>query len=399
MKYFRLKPEVYYVHGEDYGCIYDLIKEKVYRVDNEYQQLVLLSECNISLDDIKEKINMSSELIDKYYNDLYEKQLGDYYDNRIYIEKVNYNAEWKDKLFFKIPPKVDTAFIELSNSCPKNCKYCKSDEYVLRTSCSNCSETSGEVHYADRKSMNKVIDILINIHIKQIIFTGGNILSNEILPELIEKIYTNIDNITIITDFELAHKYVKSYDYNIDFVMQYNVTNEYIKELKNIIDYQQESKHNIKWVFILDYKDKNLEQNIANYLIANKISNFFFDYILNINLISEQAQKIIDGVPTLHKYSYRSKFNTCLGRMISIKSNGIITTCPSMVKKPIGEDFHLIEAFLSDEYKEQIHLSASKINPCNSCSLRYLCCDCRYLELLAGSELNETKICQTKSNC
>lgn len=398
MKYFRLKPEVYYVHGEEYGCIYDLIKEKVYRVDNEYQQLLLLSECNVPLEYIKAKINMNPELIDKYYNDLYEKQLGDYYDKKIYIEKVNYNAEWKDKLFFKMPPKVDIAFIELSNDCPKNCKYCKSHEHVLRTSCFSCVETAGEVHYADRESMNKIIDILINIHVKQVIFTGGNVLNNEVLPELIEKIHNKIDNITIITDFELALDYVKSLDWNIDFIMQYHLTDDYIKELENIIDYQLQCKQNIRWLLILDYKDKNLVQNIANYLISNNISNFYFDYILNVNQISVQAEKIIDGVPTLHKYSYRNKFNTCLGRMISIKSNGMITTCPSMIQKPIGKDFDLIEAFLSDEYKEQIRLNANKITPCNSCSLRYLCCDCRYLELLAGSEFNETKICQIKNN-
>jgi hypothetical protein len=73
--YFRLNPECYFIKGCRCGAIYDLIEGNIYALDSEETKLVESCEKNV------EKENEILENLKKLC-------LGNFYDKRVYIEKL-----------------------------------------------------------------------------------------------------------------------------------------------------------------------------------------------------------------------------------------------------------------------------------------------------------------------
>jgi tRNA A37 methylthiotransferase MiaB len=109
--YFRLNPECYFVCGEKLGAIYDLVDNKVYSLNQ--RETEILKQC--------EK-NSSVNTEEDFLKELKQLRMGNFYTDKIYVQKLRIGSMFQDP--FSEPLQIQRAFIEINNSCNRNCWYC-----------------------------------------------------------------------------------------------------------------------------------------------------------------------------------------------------------------------------------------------------------------------------------
>lgn len=402
--YFRLYEECYLVNGEEQACIYDLFNEKVFHLDMELKNILIMAENNKSLNEISKELGIKREELEEKLKRIEANQVGGFYVNPPFIEKVTLHPSWKDNLFFKLPPQLNRAFIELNSECNENCFFCDSKRYSLRFRCMGCRKRKIDSKRVTIEKWKEYLEQLYVLEIRELYITGGNVfLEIDKLKEIIgfsKKL--GFRNITVVSGIKDMNAMIQLGDmaHGVRFIMQRYLDEDYMKQIENdpIINYLGclEKSHYL-FVFILDYHNKHLVNDIATRLLRNLgKGSFYFDYLLDFeNMTDEQLKEIKftgDRI-TLTDFSIRTKFNPCLKSTISITADGVITTCPGLREYPLSENGTLMEAVASDNLKKYTTLNCNKIEPCNKCEYRYLCNDCRYIEIMNGALLNQTKLC------
>ncbi len=105
--YFRLNPECYLIRGERCGAIFDLIDTKIYALNQQETKLVTACEKN-------DPISGDEKLL----NELKQLCLGNFYPNKIYVQKLRVGSrENKYNPLHPIePPDLHRAFLEINKS-------------------------------------------------------------------------------------------------------------------------------------------------------------------------------------------------------------------------------------------------------------------------------------------
>ena len=125
MKYFRLRFNVLFEKGENGGCIYDMHNHKMLYVPSDKAQLIEKAEENQLIDEN-----------DSFIRELLDSNLGDLYENKVYIEKSRFGVT-KEYTQMAIPRLyANKAFIQVTNECEGNCVFCdKSNQVHTKTHC------------------------------------------------------------------------------------------------------------------------------------------------------------------------------------------------------------------------------------------------------------------------
>ena len=404
-KYFRLYEECYLVNGKEKSCIYDLFNEKVFHVDEDLRKILTLTENNKSFDDVCHELNITTTFLEEKLKEAEKFQVGGFYEKPPAIEKVTLHPDWKDNLFFKLPPQINRAFLELSNECDNNCFFCASDRYSLRFRCMGCGKDPSYNNITiSVEKWTEYMKQLYALGVTELYITGGNVFLD--VPKL---------KAVILSAKEIGFRYINVISGNrninalrqlgevangVKFIIQRYLDENYKQliesdEIIQNIDILDKSEY--CFVFLLDYYNKSLVNDIAA-TVKNKIkqNSFYFDYLLdNQNLTDIQLREIkfTNSKIKLDDFSIKGKYNPCLNSTVTIKADGIITTCPGLKDYPLSKTGDLYEAIKKDNITRYSSLGCNDIEPCNKCEYRYLCSDCRYIEIKNGAQLNQTRIC------
>lgn len=406
-KYFRLHPYVVLADGTNQCAVYNLLNGKVYCISKEEYMLLNKCEQNTAL-------NKIGNVDYTFLNDLKNKELGLDYDSKIFVDKHFYG---RHRAMIKIINTValDTLFVEVTNRCNLNCKFCKEDDVLYRKTGCKKWLSKGKV-----LSVQEWRDIIIQakyLHCHNFIIIGGEpFLEFEKIKEIVCFIKENIEfdtKITIYTngvllDNEKIVNFIEKYQINIWLQIlsdnnktYYEITGEekLFNKISSVI--KQLIKHNINYRLSLlvnkfnENEVENIIENFKHYISIEyiyPIKNNFFSHKYLKQIYDKNRSFVKLSLPLYDKIS---KYHNCYKGMLAISCDGSIYPCIMSRQLYLGNihDITIRSILSSPDYTEYSKLHKGKIEHCKKCHKRYGCFDCRALEMSATNDIYGMRFC------
>jgi radical SAM protein with 4Fe4S-binding SPASM domain len=370
--FFRLNPECYYVKGEHCGAIYDLIEGSVHSLDTHENQVILHCENN-------GEVNTA----DPYLIDMKKRGLGNFYNKRVFIEKLRVNTPLQDALKGK-PPNLTNVLLEINNSCNESCWYCGSKGVHRSSGCIGCNtwpEEKGTPLMPEE--WKTVIDGLADLNCQSLFFTGGDLtLAWELTKDLLDYAQQKFPHIGVIVN-------------SIRF------SRTFADDLKGkafpIIQTEDLSRINTDelYLLVMDENEKCNPQAISSKTVQFDIVSRDFSHIhRESDLIWKNKIKKTD----IFRFSHTRKEHPCLGNTLTISWKGDVLPCPLLRRHSLGSvrDRQLYEFFKenAEGIKKFWNMSLENIPKCKMCEFRYACNDCRALEEALTGDLYGKTLCR-----
>lgn len=372
--YFRLNPECYFVKGKKHGAIYDLIENKIYALNQQETELAVSFERNLPVSED-----------DEFPRDLKRFLLGNFYNNGVYIHKMRFNNEATEQLLERTP-NLDRAFLEINNSCKRDCWFC--GWYGIRRSlgCLGCNKWNEDSKPLEVNRWKKLVDELRDLDCKNIIITGGDLtLEWDKTVEILDYAEDKFSSIYIILHQEsLSKTHISDLDGRTKPIIQTeNLSNNVIQDGS----------------FPLLIVKPDHWRNVDNLIGKNK--NIMMDFVIKdgclVNDLPMASKKKI-MMPRMYKFLHNMRFHPCIGNTLAITYTGNILPCPMMRGRNFGnircrELYTVFEKYGRNEINRFWKLTLDNIDKCNICEFRYSCGDCRALEESLTGKLGGKMLC------
>ncbi len=402
MKYFKLLEECYLVSGEKESAIYNILSGDVFIVNSVEKELLAQTESNIPVIEACEKIGLKIETAKAYLNNLIEAKLGKYAETPLTVEKLELLPKWMEKIFFKLPPVINRATIEIGNRCDLSCDFCGSKSKINKMKCLSCNG-DGNNEFIELNMAYEIIDILAIYNCKQIYIKGGNLLLdwNKVKKIVEYAIKTGINNIVLnivssIKDNEII-EYIK--EKKITLMVQ-----KYIKEEFNIWQLFDEVKIyegiNVTYLFLADYRIKNDVYNLYKSLTEHNFQNIMFDFFVpnDRELVPKEYIKDLSRLQrvSMESISISKKYNPCFFQSCFFDNEGNIYPCSGLREFMYGNINNISATFKEENLNKYWKLNKDSLSECKSCELRYACDDCRGLTYALTNDLDRNIFCIKK---
>ncbi len=406
-KYFRLHPYVKSVSGDKKCSVYNILNGDVFCISKNEYDILQKCEQNIPLDEI--------ENIDyKFISNLKSNGLGLIYNGKVYICEDFYGipSTLNDTLSSIT---LNSLFIEITNQCNLNCKFCKCDDILYRKT--GCKKWPSNRKALSIEQWKDVICQAKNLRCKNFIIIGGEpLLEFEKLKEIVKYIDESNDpdtRITIYTNGTLLNdekiNFIKHHNINVcvQILSDNNLTYQEITGEKRVFDVISENINKLKANSIpynlLFLISRFNEEEVNNVIEKFKSSAIKIEFIYPINnnfysnkYIEQMYDRSKDFIKlSLPMFDKLSKYNTCYNGTLAISCDGSTYPCIMSRKLYLGNvnDLSLKDILSKDETIKYTNLNKSKIEGCASCHKRYGCLDCRALEMSATNNLYGMKFC------
>ena len=370
--YFRLNPECYFVKGKKCGAIYNLIEGNRYALDQKESVIV----------DSYERNNSIKREDEEFLKKLKELCLGNFYDKRVYIEKLRLSSPIEEYQPGH-PPQLNRAFLEINNSCSRNCWFC--GYYGIKRSwgCMGCNKWNEDGETLTTERQKEIIDELKDLDCKDIFITGGDLtLAWDKTMDILDYADGKFRKICIT-------------------LHEQSFSEEIRDEIKNkaqpIIQTEKldgiQSEDLIFLLTVSPEEFKNLKDISSKKVMINFVSEDFSSLPPDIPLISKR--KI--AKESMYQFFHNIKYHPCIGNTLSISHTGNVLPCPMMRDHVLGNirDRELYTIF--EKGKEEIdkfwNLTLDNIEKCRDCEFRYACNDCRALEEKLTGKLEGKRLC------
>lgn len=368
-QYFKLNKDVFIVEGSKNHAIYDLNKEKLYHIDEEFLQF------------IKKLIHSPKWKFDKY-----EKDNFDLLKRKELLLESDKAEKEESILSLKNDEKPHFAWIEITQQCNFKCIFCYEE--------SNCYVEK----FMTMENFYKVIDFLMNRNIREIQFIGGEPMIHPKLKEMIEyclnkkffnfiEVYTNASFITQEwCDFFKKNNIkvaVSFHSYIPEEFEKITQTKGSYKLAKRGLDLLLENKINIRVAAItnknvkIGEKPKDFGVKISTQA-PRLVGRGNFDQ-LNFDMFRESIITKDSFSRPLDKDYVRKLVSghQCFNKDLYIAYN--LEVFPCVMERRISHGF-----ISGDESKDAglikshiCHYNKDCIDECKHCEFRYACYDCR----------------------
>ena len=374
--YFRLNPECYFIRGIKCGAIFDLIETKIYSLNQQETKIVTSCEKNYPVMPDNEK----------FLDGLKQLRLGNFYRNRTYIQKLRLGSPSKESEMD--PPLLYRAFLEINNSCNRNCWFCGFYGIKRSLGCMGCNKWQNNGRSLSMERWKKVIDELKYLDCRDIFITGGDLtLVWDSVKEILNYTESKFSNIYII-----LHQQSLSSDKIIDLADKANIIVQ-IEEFKNIELYNSAILSIVKpenWRDICGIESKNI---MNDFIIEDGNS-----FSSTMPIISKR--KI--SAASMFNFLNNIEYHPCLGHTLTICNNGDVIPCPMMRGHIFGNirnrALYTVFERSWDKISKFWKLNLDKIEKCTACEFRYTCADCRALEESLTGKLEGKMLCSYNPN-
>ena len=367
--YFRLNPECYFIKGSRCGAIYDLIEGNIYALDSEETKLVESCEKNV------EKENEILENLKKLC-------LGNFYEKIVYIEKLRLGSPIEESQPGH-PPQFNRAFLEINNSCNRDCWFCGYHGVKRSWGCMGCNKWNEDGETLTTERWKEIIDELKCLNCKDIFITGGD------LTLAWDKTMDILD----YADGKFERTYITLHEQSFSEKIAKYLTNkaQTIIQTEKLDGIQSEDL-----IFLLTVRPeefKNLKDVKNKKAMIDFVSEDFRSLSAEIPLISKRK------IPkeSMYQFFHNIKYHPCIGNTLAISHTGNVLPCPMMRNHVLGNirDRELYTIF--ENGKEEIdkfwNLTLDNIEKCRDCEFRYACNDCRALEEKLTGKLEGKRLC------
>lgn len=356
--YFRLNPECYLIKGKCGGAIYDLIDGNIYTLEPPERQI--LENCE------KNEIVDKEELLD----DLKERCLGNYYEKKIYVEKLRVGSPIEEEQPGH-PPKLNRVFLEINNSCQRNCWFCGYNGIKRSLGCMGCNKWRDEEEPLSIERLEDLLDELEDLSCKDIFLTGGDLtLAWEKVLRVLNYAEGKFKKIYMILHQEsLSKERIEEVRGKTHLIVQTSSPAS--------IDYESD-----EFTYIVPIEPEKFESlKLRNKgVMVDFVSKDFTGLPSDLPLVSKKKVRKAN----LYRFSHNLKYHPCLGGTLAISYGGRVLPCPLLRNHSFGsiKNKELYRIFENErrEIEKYWHLTLDKIERCKNCEFRYVCNDCRALE-------------------
>ena len=363
------------IDGAKNSAIYDLNNDKVYFINHDAKVII---EKAIK----KEKLEQNEiEFIDN----LKHQNLFD-------INEV----KKEDNLKFKEVPKLNFAWLELTENCNLNCVHCYG-KFGKPTNMENNLNID---------EWKKVVDYLVSINCKSIQLIGGEPLVYKDFNEILKYVHKKgIEHISVFTNATLLTseliKLFKEFNVKVrislyssrekihDNVTQ--VKGSFLKTFKNI-NILKENGIDVSIAIIAMKENEGTINEIKDFLEKNNLPYTKYDVIRPSEISDVQEHGISNEDLLKNVYNTKPEFfinkmqfyrnsiwNPCWYGKVSITANGDIIPCVFSRNEIIGNIRRsTIEELRKNTLKKWI-ITKDFVQECKDCEYRYCCHDCRPL--------------------
>lgn len=372
--YFRLNPECYLVRGKKRGAIFDLIDTKIYALDQQETELVTPCEMNYPV-----------QKNEKFLQHLKHLRLGNFYMNKIYVHKLRVGSRIakNDPLNPIEPPELHRAFLEINNSCNRDCWFCGYYGIKRSLGCMGCNKWKENGRILSEERWKTIVDELKDLDCKDIYLTGGDLtLAWDTTMNILDYSTGKFSNIYII-------------------LHQQSLSPEKIDDLKNKTNLivQTEDLKTVKFENYATLLVVNPEK--VDYVSNIKQKEVMTDFVIKdesflSNNLPIMSKKKISPV-NMYRFLNNIEYHPCLGRTLAICYNGNVIPCPMMRSHNFGNiENRELHTIFENEWEHIANiwkLNLDKIEKCTDCEFRYSCTDCRSLEENLTGNLEGKRLC------
>ena len=367
--YFRLNPECYFIKGSRCGAIYDLIEGNIYALDSEETKLVESCEKNV------EKEN-------KILENLKKLCLGNFYEKIVYIEKLRLGSPIEESQPGH-PPQLNRAFLEINNSCNRNCWFCGYHGIKRSWGCMGCNKWNEDGETLTTERWKEIIDELKRLDCKDIFITGGDlILAWDKTMDILDYADGKFRKIYItLHEQSFSEKIVKYLTDKAQPIVQ----TEHLDSIQ--------SEDSIFLLTVRPEEFKNRKDINSKKVMIDFVSEDFSSLPPDMPLTSKRKL----AKESMYQFFHNIKYHPCIGNTLAISHTGNVLPCPMMRNHVLGNirDRELYTLF--ENGKEEIdkfwNLTLDNIEKCRDCEFRYACNDCRALEEKLTGKLEGKRLC------
>lgn len=406
--YFRFKPEVVFTKGKDGSILNNLMTNRRIYLDSEDTRVVEA----LYQGDQSDPVAPETKNLTAY---LAEQGFGQYYNRKIYMEKIKTSRIATLKYDKLIPFKLNRLVLEITGSCNLNCLFC-TEENIIYQSC-GCKRWTNS-HELNEQQWKNVIDQAVKLGVQECFLTGGEpLLKWNLVKELIRYLDESDIAVTLFTNGTLlnASQLMFFKDRKISLALQVfgedDEQYEAITQNKNMY-YNMENtfklidKYQIPHTVSIVVSSLNESSVDA---IKSKFGERSYQsiYIYPTNPYSSLAKQRDMLDPSLREIPihldavpYLKRYNNCLYGQIFISSSGEVYPCMMIRSRKLGslDKDTLWEIFSRKEHKPYWEMSKTKINHCSECERNLFCFDCRALDYYSSKELNGMVYCNRIKN-
>lgn len=409
-RYFFLNRECILVNGKNGSVIYNLLSGDIIGLEEGSAKILNLSERGVSINEIARILSIEEKSVEKTLENMLN--VGNFYNRRVYIEKIKRIPLLNLQEPFHEPPILFRVFIELFGDCEMNCNFCESPKIFP---CLTCSK--GSDNFVGEKVLKIFLDRLLKMDCRNLIFHGGDPFANK------EKLFSIIDfcrkqgymgNIFVITNgIHIDEKvielllYYNSYPIISIFHFQ---SKEYYSITKNNGSFEM-VKHSLELIqkagipfmintvingsncdnieelekFARGYKPKDITATIIP--SDGNLRNTEMDNILRRKMLIRITPDIF----------YNNLYHhPCLYGTLAVSGEGNLLPCPFLKSEILGnikENRVLDRIFEMREIDKYWDMSLSHFAKCKDCKFRFGCFDCYAAERDLSKGDNWNTIC------
>jgi radical SAM protein with 4Fe4S-binding SPASM domain len=396
--FFLLNRNVMLEKGGETYAIYNLSTGDIIAIKSQTGKILELAERGKTTEEISAQIQLNKEDVINVLSDYSKKQLGSFYQKRIYYEKLKIGVPYNTRSF--AIPLFQKCYIEFPGVCTINCRQC---ENLILYPCATCSNIRSEV---DIHIVKRFIDRIIRTDCKNLIFYGGDPISsfNDLIVSIKdcrEQGYQGI--ISIITNGSQLNEHIcrllERYQVRLQipiFLTADIFWTQIIARLSMV-----KNSYRIPLSITVVYIKNNLYDmhEITEKLSKIKPDNIQFAVICHDqNPWNHRSVELLHAIQRVYAYTYyHMKYHhPCLWGSLAVSTTGDITPCPYLHTETLGNvnnSYWLEQIFANDRIYDYWDLSLSKIDNCKDCAFRFGCTDCRALEKKISGDLYTKTIC------
>lgn len=387
MSYFKLYSDVFLIRGVKGAVIQDTARRRAFALDSEYSAVLYDTENGASLEEAGVRSGLTYDRVREIVEEISSAELGAILDANVYVEKIDTSPKWKDDLVFRSPPRIDRVFVQFGGACDLGCSYCRGGDRALSVSCWQCTPTPD----IPIDQLEDAIKELAQLAPREIIISCPPVVDIPSLRRIIQTSTKAAPSVTVASDSSIPIDQLGLNEDHLGFLFKLDIKSHPISEVQN---WAAKIPSNSIVQLILEDVDDPVEPYVS--LLEGLGLKVAMAEVLELGE-GTVADRVLDQPCDTREFSYRVNHHTCLSTSLTIRSDGAIFQCPRLSSLELADGFDLVTALRSERFDKLSQMSMNKIAPCQSCEMRYLCSDCRYLEMATGASAEECVRCHRVS--
>jgi len=401
-EYYFLNRECILHKGSTGYALYNLLTGGMVSIDQEWGLVLETAEQGLTINEIVKHTKLSMKRVKEIISKSIEKNIGNYYSTRVYIEKYKIGPPYI--LYSLHTIGIQRCFIELPGTCKANCSFCESPTLFL---CARCTKIMSK---PDINLTLEFLKRLFSMNCRTLIFHGGDPISNiqqfkKVVGWCRKQNYNG--EICVITNGSLIDETIMALfaKYQVHIIIPIFSSSLVMPESKLIEIARSAHDKKVLFTFTNVIFESNPHSDALKGLVSKtNPSKTWTSVVYDINHYGNKSlyPSLVNTTIRVSSgaYYHTKWLHPCLWGTIALTADGDLVPCPHLKSEILGnlkDPFCVDNIFERGElFSKYWELSVSRIPHCQNCEFNCGCLDCRALEMRISGNIHSKQICSLK---